>query len=55
MSAFRTRKSKDIKVRLDALKNADEFAKQTFLALRKDDSCLRRLLRFFWIIKPMKL
>ena len=55
MTAFRTRNSKDIKIRLDALKNGNDFAFQTFLALRKDDSCWRRLLRFLYIIKPMDI
>ena len=55
MSGFKTRKSSDIKVRLDALKNADEFAKATFVALRKDDTCLKRFLRFFGIIPKQEV
>jgi|AntAceMinimDraft_18_1070375.scaffolds.fasta_scaffold02306_4 hypothetical protein len=55
MSSFRTRKSSDIKVRLSALKNADDFAKKTFIALRKDDSTWHRFLRFFRIIAPQSL
>ncbi len=55
MSRFKTRRSSDIKIRLDALKNADEFAKQTFIALRKDDTCWRRFLRFFRIIPKQKI
>ena len=55
MSSFKTIKSNDVKIRLDALKNADEFAKLTFIALRKNDTCLRRLLRFFRIIPKQKL
>jgi len=55
MSSFRTRKSSDVKVRLDALKNADDFAKQTFIALRKDDTCIKRFLRFFRIIPQQKI
>jgi hypothetical protein len=55
MSSFKTQKSSDIKVRLDALKNADEFAKLTFISLRKDDSCLNRFLRFFRLKSQQKI
>jgi len=55
MSSFKTRKSLDIKIRANALKNGDEFAKKTFIALRKDDTCWRRFLRFFRIIPPQKI
>ena len=55
MSSFKTRKSSDIKIRFNALKNGDEFAKKTFILLRKDDTCWKRFLRFFRIIPPQKL
>jgi hypothetical protein len=50
--AYKTKRSRDARVRLKALENGDEFAKLTFLALRKDDSCKNRLLRLFGFKKP---
>ena len=56
---YKTKRSKEnrqrIKIRLDALKNADEFAKQTFLALKNDDTCWKRFLRALKIIPPQKI
>jgi len=55
MSSYKQQKRKSIKERLMTLKEADEFAKQTFIALRKDDTCVKRLLRFLRIIPQQKL
>lgn len=59
MGTYKTRRAKEnrlkVKTKAEALKNADEFAKMTFIALRKDDSCFRRFLRFFKIIPPQRI
>jgi len=55
MNSYKSQKKKSVKERLMTLKEADEFAKKTFIALRKDDTCWRRLLRFFGIIKPQNV
>lgn len=52
---YKTKRNKDIRIRLDAIKNADKFAKATFIALRNDDSCWHRFLRFFRIIKKQSI
>lgn len=52
---YQTRRNKDIRTKLSALKDADEFAKQTFILLRKDDSCWNRFLRFLRLKAPQKL
>ena len=53
--SYKHEKRKSIKNRMLTLKEADEFAKQTFIALRKDDTCLKRFLRFLRIIPQQKL
>ena len=53
--AYKTKRSRDARVRLKALENGDEFAKLTFLALKKDDSCWNRFLRYFWFKKPQDI
>ena len=55
MSSFSTRKSNDRKIRANALKNGNEFAKMTFLQLKKNDSTWNRFLRFFGLKKQQKL
>jgi len=55
MNSYKAQKRKSIKDRMLTLKEADEFAKQTFIALRKDDTCLKRFLRFLRIIPQQKL
>ena len=55
MGAFKTRRSNDIKIRANALKNGDEFAKLTFIALREDDTCMKRFLRFFKLIPKQEI
>ena len=56
---YKTRRSKENrmrqKIRLEALKNADEFAKLTFIQLRKEDSTWKRFLRFFRLIPQQKV
>lgn len=53
--SYRTKRNKEVRIRLDALKNADSFAKETFIALRKDDSCLNRFLRFLGLKERQKI
>ena len=55
MGTYKTKRNKDIRTRLEILKDADEFAKKTFLQLRLDDSCWNRLLRYLRLKKPQKL
>lgn len=55
MSSYKAQKKKSIKERLITLKEADEFAKKTFIALRKDDTCWKRFLRLFSIIPQQKV
>tara|TARA_R110000787_G_scaffold276483_2_gene385434 strand:+ start:921 stop:1088 length:168 start_codon:yes stop_codon:yes gene_type:complete len=55
MSSFSTRKSNDRKIRANALSNGNEFAKMTFLQLKKDDSTWNRLLRYLRLRKPQKI
>ena len=43
------------KIKLEALKNADEFAKMTFIQLRKEDSTWKRFLRYFGLIPKQKI
>ena len=52
MSTYTTKRNKEARIRFDAVKNGDEFAKLTFIQLRKDDSCLNRILRFFRFKSP---
>ena len=53
--AYQTKRSRDTRVRLKSLEQGDEFAKLTFLALREDDSCWNRFLRYFWFKKPQNM
>lgn len=55
MGRYQTKRSKDIRTRLEILKDADEFAKETFIKLRIDDSCWNRFLRLLRLKKPQKL
>lgn len=55
MGTYKTKRNSDIRIRLDALKEADEFAKATFIALREDDSCWNRFLRFLKLKKKQSL
>lgn len=55
MGTYRTNRNKDIRTRVEILKDADEFAKETFLKLRLDDSCLNRLLRYLRLKSPQRL
>ena len=55
MNSYKSQKKKSIKSRLETLKEADEFAKKTFIALRKDDTCLKRFLRYFRLIPRQKV
>ena len=55
MGRYQTKRSKDIRTRLEILKDSDEFAKETFLKLRLDDSCLNRLLRYLGLKKQQSL
>ena len=52
---YKTKRSKDIRTRLEILKDADEFAKETFIKLRLDDSCWNGLLRYLRVKAPQKL
>ena len=56
---YKTRRSKENrmrrKIKLEALKNADEFAKLTFIQLRKEDSTWKRFLRFFRLIPQQRV
>ena len=55
MSSYKQQKRKSIKERLMTIKEADEFAKKTFIALRKDDTCWKRFLRLLRIIPQQNL
>ena len=55
MSSYKAQKRSSIKQRLRTLEEADEFAKNTFIALRKDDTCWKRFLRYFRIIPQQKV
>ena len=55
MGRYQTRRSKAIRERLEVMKDADEFAKETFIRLRLDDSCWNRLLRYLHLKAPQKL
>ena len=55
MNSYKSQKKKSIKSRLETLKEADEFAKKTFIALRKDDTCWKRFLRYFRLIPRQKV
>ena len=54
-STYKTRRNKDIRTRLEIIKDSDSFAKETFLQLRLDDSCWNRLLRYLRLKAPQKL
>lgn len=55
MNSYKSQKKKSIKERMLTLKEADEFAKNTFIALRKDDTCWKRFLRMLMIIPQQKV
>ena len=55
MATYKTKRSKDMRTRMEILKDADSFAKETFLQLRLDDSCWNRLLRLLRLKAPQKL
>ena len=55
MNSYKSQKRSSIKQRAMTLKEADEFAKKTFIALREDDTCLKRFLRLFRIIPQQKV
>ena len=55
MSSYKAQKRSSIKQRLRTLEEADEFAKNTFIALRKDDTCWKRFLRYFRLIPRQKV
>lgn len=53
--SYQTKRNRDIRTRLDVMKDADSFAKETFIKLRLDDSCWNRLLRYLRLKAPQKL
>lgn len=59
MGTYKSRRHKENrmrqKIRLEALKNADEFAKMTFIQLRKEDTTWKRILRYLRIIPQQKV
>jgi hypothetical protein len=55
MGTYKTKRSRDMRMRMDILKDSDEFAKETFIKLRLDDSCWNRLLRYLRLKKPQRL
>lgn len=55
MSSYKQRSKESILKRAQTLRDADEFAKKTFIQLRKDDTCIKRFLRFFRLIPQQKL
>lgn len=52
---YQTKRSKEQRIRAEALREADKFAKMTFFHLKKDDTILNRILRFFWLKKRQQL
>jgi hypothetical protein len=52
---YNSQKKSSIKARAKTLQDADQFAKITFIQLRKDDTCWKRFLRFFRFIPPQKV
>lgn len=55
MDSYNKNKRSSIKARFKTIAEADKFAKATFIALRKDDTCLKRFLRYFRIIPQQKV
>ena len=55
MVSYKKLTKESIKERANHLREADKFAKMTFILLRKDDTCFKRFLRFFRIIPPQKV
>ena len=55
MSSYKKNMRSSIKARAKTLGDADKFAKATFIALRKDDTCIKRFLRFFRLIPQQKI
>jgi len=54
-NSYKTRRNRNARLRLDAVRNGDEFAKLTFVQLRKDDGCINRFLRFFGFKSPQNV
>ena len=55
MNSYKAQKRSSIKQRLRTLEEADAFAKKTFIALRANDTCWKRFLRYFRIIPQQKV
>ena len=55
MTSYKEGKRKSIRKRAETLKVADAFASETFIALRKDDTCWKRFLRYFRLMPPQKI